>query len=83
MQAWWMIYKDDLPELNEDEKKTIENITGCVPLLLRALLGLKGKDFAAILETLLDYPKLGEVTFQVEKFVKGKEAALTEVEWIE
>jgi hypothetical protein len=37
MKAWWDYYKNELPTISEEEKKYVEDMTGCIPLLLRAL----------------------------------------------
>ena len=38
MTAWWQSYADILPTFDPEEKKQIEDATGCIPLLLRELI---------------------------------------------
>ena len=78
MKKWWTHYESYLPKTNDIEKQQIEDITGCTPLFLRALLGLdRNRD---VLSGLLNSQDLRNVVDQVEKFVldeKEKENSLT------
>jgi hypothetical protein len=40
VRHWWMHYGDEVPIFNDEERQAVENITGCIPLFLRPLLGL-------------------------------------------
>jgi hypothetical protein len=45
MKHWWIHYDAVLPILKDDDKAIVEDRTGCIPLLLRPLLGLSRKPF--------------------------------------
>jgi len=83
MQIWWMNYKGDLPELNEGEKKYIEDITGRIPLLLRALPRIKCKNFKDIEEKFPNSPELLQVIKYVELSMKKQNRAMESSEWKE
>ena len=45
MAKWWDHNQESLPELDQDTRKWVEDITGCIPLLLRPLFQFKGERF--------------------------------------
>jgi len=49
MEYWWDHHKDKLPIFeHKSDKDRVEDLTGCIPLLLRPLLEWKGEDFCKI-----------------------------------
>ena len=75
MKKWWTL-PNDLPVLNDVEKRRIEYITGGIPLLLRPLIGLgrEGKHFKAVEPTFLNSPELQAVAKNVHTFMDSKYA---------
>jgi hypothetical protein len=55
MAGWWKEHESSLPILTHDNKVELEDITGCVPLLLKGLLekGYKGKPYSEMKEDFL------------------------------
>lgn len=81
MQQWWRLYQEALPTLADDDRKEVEDITGCIPLLLRALLRYSGKDFKDVKSKFLEEPELKNVTKQVKEFAVEKKEALNVLQW--
>ena len=52
MSQWWMQNRENLPSVNEEQKKKIKHDTGKNPLFLSFLLGIK-KNFENHLNQLL------------------------------
>jgi len=80
---WWENYQAHLPDLTDDDKKRIEDITGGIPLLLRALLSpdFKKLKFEKLLAEYLNTQELLQVTDQMEAFALQTKSTLTEVQW--
>jgi hypothetical protein len=70
MQQWWLHYQNQgsLPKLTDDEKKDVEDLTGCIPLLLRAILGYSGKNFKDVESEFLSNKELSDATEQLKSF---------------
>jgi len=81
VQKWWEYYKDRLPNINDSERRDIEYITGCSPLLLRALLGQNGKEFKDIEHDFLNSKDSESVPTQVEGFARSKKTELDSLSW--
>ena len=47
MKHWWIHHKEKLPIFGSDDsdKARVQDLTGCIPLLLRPLLDFTGKPF--------------------------------------
>ncbi len=46
MEQWWDHHKNKVPKFNNNEEKVeVEDLTGCIPLLLRPLLFFDHQDF--------------------------------------
>ena len=48
MAQWWIHHDKDVPIFRDKEKARVEDLTGCIPLLLRPLLQFSGKQFHEI-----------------------------------
>lgn len=81
MKEWWNIYKNALPTLTDDHKKNVEDITGCIPLLLRALLRYPGKDFKSVESDFLSEVELQNVIDQMQTYATMKKQKLNLIEW--
>ena len=67
MQIWYMHNKERLPIMDDDEKAFIEDLTGCVPLLLNPLLEFGGKLFHDVEKAFLAHPDLVSVSAEILK----------------
>ena len=67
MKKWWTL-QNDLPMLEEGDKRRIEYITGGIPLLLRPLIGLGPDKFNE--STFLNFLELQAVTENVATFME-------------
>lgn len=81
MSWWWKHNGKSLPSLRTDEKKFIEAVTGCVPLLLRPLLKMRDRLFSDSREQFLAAEELVNVRTGVLFFHVKKSEGWPE--WIE
>ena len=72
MRGWWKQFRDQLPLLNEEQKEHIEEITGCIPLHLRGLLGSQDMSFEKALHKLMGSTEVHNVERQLNNFHSGK-----------
>lgn len=76
-----MLYNDHLPTTTDDEKECIEDITGCIPLLLCALFEYSGQAFKDIKFKFLESPELKKVSIQVNKHALQMKEILSIDDW--
>ncbi|KAH8115699.1 hypothetical protein DFH11DRAFT_1688376 [Phellopilus nigrolimitatus] len=69
MSWWWKHNSKNLPSVKADERRSIEELTGCVPLLLRPLLRLKERQFSDAKEQFLASKELVSVRTGVISFM--------------
>lgn len=81
MQQWWKHYQGVLPTLTDGDRKEVEDITGCIPLLLRALLRYPGRDFKSVESNFLSEVELQNVIDQVQNFTDEKKFVMNSMEW--
>ncbi len=48
MVQWWDHHKSKLPTFKDVERAEIEDLTGCIPLLLQPLFQWSQQDFCAV-----------------------------------
>jgi hypothetical protein len=79
MSAWWENYHASLPQLDPDTRRSIEYITGGIPLLLQSLLQFKNEEFdhAKFLESTELALVQSNVTFFYQRRLRG---SLTDAE---
>ena len=44
MSSWWLLFASDFAAFSQTEKQRIEDLTGCIPLLLTPLLKRDKRD---------------------------------------
>ena len=90
MQEWWGHHESRLPNLDEREKERVEDITGRIPLLLRALLKLgERKDTGSTNLTapifkdveFLNSAELNAVSTQVTKYFIDTKNSFSVFKW--
>ena len=70
MLEWWKQNEKIFPELDDQEKEEIQDITGCIPLLLRGLLDMDSQstDFKGIKSQLLQSKEIINIRRQLNNF---------------
>ena len=68
MTKWWDRNQTHLPALDHDTRTWVEDITGCIPIYLRALLEFKGEKFDK--ENFLRCPELAGVVTNITLFYR-------------
>jgi len=48
MSHWWLRNAKDFAAFSDDDKLRVEDLTGCIPLLLEPFLGNSGKNLEAL-----------------------------------
>jgi hypothetical protein len=51
MKKWWHHHKRNVPFCDSTEKARLEDLTGCIPLLLQPLCGFAGIPYGSIEKT--------------------------------
>ena len=72
MACWWSRFALDFAAFSETEKQRIEDLTGCIPLLLEPFLGNKGKSLEFLEPGVWDDDVLASVVNTVFDFGVGK-----------
>ena len=72
MTQWWIHHKEQLPILEGNDRAVLEDLTGCIPLLLRPLLEYAKKLFCDIKEDYLKHQDLVAVGANVREFAAEK-----------
>jgi len=68
MARWWDHNQMHLPELDEDTRNWVADMTGCIPIYLPALFRFKGKEFDK--DKFLQCPELAQVETKIILFYK-------------
>ena len=68
MASWWEQYKEKLSNFSNEQKRHIEDITGCVPLLLRGLLGTENEIPATAISHFIESAEVQNVRSQLNTF---------------
>jgi hypothetical protein len=61
MEHWWLRHVGDFEAFSPADKKRVEDLTGCIPLLLRPFLGHAGKTLASLETHIWDDTTLADV----------------------
>ena len=73
MSWWWKHNVKSLPSIRPDERKFVEDLTGCNPLLLRPLLRAKERQFIDCKDQFLASEELVHVRTCVLAFLAKKQ----------
>jgi hypothetical protein len=69
MEQWWVHHQGKLPNFKyKSNKDRVEDLTGCIPLLLRPLLEWKDQDFCEIEQNFWLHQDLVVVTQNIYEF---------------
>jgi hypothetical protein len=79
MKQWWVHNTKYLPTLDAEEKIRLEDLTGCIPLLLRPLFELKDKKFNEIERNILESKDLVNVSINIHNF-SGRSSSMADYE---
>jgi hypothetical protein len=72
MEQWWVHHRDRLPIFKfQDDKVRVEDLTGCIPLLLRPLLEWKDQDFCKVEQNFWLHKDLTVVKQHISEFAEG------------
>ena len=73
MKQWWHHYQDKLPKFENDEERVeVEELTGCIPLLLRPLLQFCQQKYRAVERDFWACPEIEAVRRNIEQFSESK-----------
>ena len=73
MKEWWLHHRTQVPNFeDESERIRVQDLTGCIPLLLRPFLGWNGQDYRAVEENIWRSRDLIAVTNNVREFAHRK-----------
>jgi hypothetical protein len=72
MSYWWSRFALDFTAFSETEKQRVEDLTGCIPLLLEPILRKKGKSLESLEPDVWDDDVLASVLKTVFDFGVGK-----------
>ena len=72
MKQWWIHHEKEVPIFGVDEKAKVEDLTGCIPLLLRPLLHFAQKPFHEIEQEFWTHHDLATVGKNVLEFAAEK-----------
>jgi len=66
---WWRVHHEaQVPTCDDVDKARVEDLTGCIPLLLRPLLRFGGKSFCEVEQDLWAHADLAVIRDNVSKF---------------
>jgi len=68
MKQWWIHHKENIPILEGNEKAELEDLTGCIPLLLCPLLEFAKEPFRNIQQSFLMHQDLVIVGKNIRRF---------------
>jgi hypothetical protein len=68
MKQWWHHHRDQVPIFEDNDKARVEDLTGCIPLLLCPLLQWGGRPFRNVEEKFWAYRDLIVVGENVQEF---------------
>lgn len=72
MKLWWRNHQNELPIFEDGDKARVEDLTGCIPLLLRPLFEWANRPFRDIEQNFLAHSDLDFVRENVRDFAAGK-----------
>ena len=72
ISSWWSLFASDFAAFSQTEKQRIENLTGCIPLLLTPFLGKRGKSLESLEPRIWDEEVLASVVTTAFNFGVGK-----------
>ena len=61
MSSWWSLFASDFAAFSELERQRIEDLTGCIPLLLAPFLGNRDKSLEFLEPRIWDEEVLASV----------------------
>ena len=86
MKQWWAHHLANLPIFEHTaDKRRVEDLTGCVPLLLRPLLKWNAQKFCDIEQDFLCHPDISAVGENVIAFaarLRRDHSAQTYMSWV-
>jgi hypothetical protein len=69
MKAWWQHHQSKTPHFETDaDKMRVEDLTGCIPLLLRPFLKWGGRSFCEVENEIWNEPDILAVASNIEYF---------------
>jgi hypothetical protein len=72
-KEWWLHHRTQVPNFKDEaDKIRVQDLTGCIPLLLRPFLGWNGQDYCAVKENIWHSRDLIAVTNNVQEFARRK-----------
>lgn len=72
MKQWWFHHQGKLPIFKDtSEQDRVEDLTGCIPLLLQPLILWKDQKFCQIEQKFLHHPELVVVKKNIYDFAGG------------
>ena len=75
MEQWWIHHQGELPIFEyKSDKDRVEDLTGCIPLLLRPLLEWKDQDFCKIEQKFWHHKDLIVVKQNIYEFAESKKS---------
>jgi len=72
MSRWWSRFTLDFTAYSETDKQRVEDLTGCIPLLLEPFLGNPGKSLESLEPEIWDNDVLSSVVATAFDFGVGK-----------
>jgi hypothetical protein len=73
MSSWWSLFASDFAAFSEAERQRIEDLTGCIPLLLAPFFGKRGKSLESLEPAIWDEEEvLASVVTTAFNFGVGK-----------
>jgi hypothetical protein len=74
MKQWWIHHEKKVPTFEVSDKAKVEDLTGCIPLLLRPLLHFAKKPFNEIEQRFWTHHDLAAVQKNVQEFATEMES---------
>jgi hypothetical protein len=72
MSYWWSHHAEEFVAFSDDDKLRVEDLTGCIPLLLDPFLGHSGKSLEALEPEVWDEDVLTSVVETAYDFAAGQ-----------
>lgn len=80
MRQWWALHSNALPmDFTKEEKETLQDLTGQMPILLSALTTITidgGGKFSTFLDKLWESPEVMLAESQISTFIENQSANL-------
>ena len=73
MKEWWRHHQGKVPNFeDEDDRMMVQDLTGCIPLLLRPLLQWSNQDFRDIEQNFRNHQDISAVQQNIQGFADSK-----------